>query len=584
VQNRQADLSTVQQPVINRLLGLSASEISPRWLANAIDVRVPAKLAATLATWPEIALLEHDVPTVSQGTSGDGYYGGDRRTSIEAQRFIGDGYVGSYGDGASEGSPVRIGNVAGCNASNNDLIPENHPGFKNTSGATRFYQDNVCSATVYNSCSAAGNPTGQTHDTVVMGVMAGGIENGQDPNYPGSHTSAQADRSGIAPGSQLEYYGTGGATCTTTAAAIAMQAAVGAGVDILNNSWNAGTNPGPSTDYSALNEQIQNAFAAGVVVVFSAGDSNGTTFSTTCNQGYPSNRPEVLSANGMDTVYTGTGGLQSNPTLLAGAWATSGCTIDAYAANGTTTYATTSNSVAAVADGQVGLSYYWNSTTSYGYSGNWVGSSFAAPMVAGAAGLLQSAWYQIGGTTFTNYTVMSNLMMLTDGYSFGSYSDGGTGRLSGGTSQYSGTGRLQLHVPVYTDFSNSNWGWEWTAAQVTPGQTYTYQATYPLTDSSGDVVQHFRTAFFWQEKDLTKVADIDLYIDAVNSSGTVCSSAFAYQDDESIINAVHVLHADIPTCALPYGWLQVRINVYGMPANQTRTLYISDSFDSDSGY
>jgi hypothetical protein len=125
---------------------------------------------------------------------------------------------------------------------------------------------------------------------------------------------------------------------------------------------------------------------------------------------------------------------------------------------------------------------------------------------------------------------------------------------------------------------------EWTAAQVSPGQTYTYQSTYPLTDSSGNEVQRARVAFFWQETDLTKVADIDLYIDAVDSSGNVCDSGFASQDDESIINAVHVLRSDIPTCAQPYGWLQVRINAYGMPANQTRTLYVSDAFDSESGY
>jgi hypothetical protein len=94
----------------------------------------------------------------------------------------------------------------------------------------------------------------------------------------------------------------------------------------------------------------------------------------------PSPGAKRMSATACSRSSTRTRSESSRSTLATDPhpFATSGCTVDAYESDGVTTYATTSNSVGAVADGQVGLSYYWNSTTNYGYSGNWVGSSFSA--------------------------------------------------------------------------------------------------------------------------------------------------------------------------------------------------------------
>jgi hypothetical protein len=147
--------------------------------------------------------------------------------------------------------------------------------------------------------------------------------------------------------------------------------------------------------------------------------------------------------------------------------------------------------------------------------------------------------------------------------------------LSGGTSVYSGAGREQMRLPVY-GFPSGSWQWSWWGTNLSPHQTYT--KTVPAN------IQNYRLAFFWEESNLTKVADIDVYIDALNASGQVCQSSFAVQDDESIINAVHVKRSDIPACALPNGQLQVRFNVYGMPAGQTRKILGSDLWDNEPTY
>jgi hypothetical protein len=89
---------------------------------------------------------------------------------------------------------------------------------------------------------------------------------------------------------------------------------------------------------------------------------------------------------------------------------------------------------------------------------------------------------------------------------------------------------------------------------------------------------------FWQETDLTKVADIDMYVDALDSSGNVCASHFANQVDYSIINALHIKRADIPSCALPNGSLQVTYYGYAVPPGQSRQVWTSWLWDNEPGY
>lgn len=601
ISQRQSDLAPSQKPVLEKLAAMSLTG-APIWLANIIDVTAPAYLAPTLATWPEIGSLQHAMPVEAQGNPvGAGYYGGDRRAAIQAQRLLNSmptPFTGAKGDSANSSQPVRLGDVGWYTDNNGNLntVPVNHPGFlKTLRGSSRFYADQDCNSITKN-CVASTDPTKQTHDTVVMGVMAGAITAGQDPNFTGTNTSAQIDRSGIAPNAQIQYYHMG--TTNSADIAYAFQQAVADGVDILNNSW--GFVPGsgfapPSFDLSGLNEIIQNAYNAGVLAVVSSGDNNTTAlapgFSTTCNETYPANRPEVLSVGGTATVYNSSGTTNSSVSMAPSAWATSGCAVNAL--NSAGQYVTEpNNAIGPVAPGVVGLNYFETSPpATYGYTAgtsanNWTGSSFAAPIVAGAAGLLRHAFLVDvpSGGVRQNFWLKTDLTMLTDGYNFSNYSDNGTGFLSGGTSVYSGTGHLQMHSPDDGSFANP-WGWEWGSATIGPNQGFSEVLTASIASQSGlHPTQHLRIALFWEETDLTHVADIDMAVDALNPSQVVCDSGFVFQNDESIINSVHATAANIPSCALPNGFLQFRFYSYAIPTGQTRTVYYSILQDTDTGY
>jgi hypothetical protein len=93
---------------------------------------------------------------------------------------------------------------------------------------------------------------------------------------------------------------------------------------------------------------------------------------------------------------------------------------------------------------------------------------------------------------------------------------------------------------------------------------------------------HFRLAFYWQEPDESQVADIDVYLDGMESDGvTVCSSGFVTQNDESINNAIHITSANVPSCA---SYIRIRIVAYGIPSGQSRVVYESDLVDNDSDW
>jgi len=87
IRAREADLAPAQASVVARLNAMGAEIVGTRWLANAIDIRIPAKLALQIASMTDVLYVEHGMPLIQSGTPGDGSYGGDRRTAVHAERL-----------------------------------------------------------------------------------------------------------------------------------------------------------------------------------------------------------------------------------------------------------------------------------------------------------------------------------------------------------------------------------------------------------------------------------------------------------------------------------------------------------------
>ena len=146
--------------------------------------------------------------------------------------------------------------------------------------------------------------------------------------------------------------------------------------------------------------------------------------------------------------------------------------------------------------------------------------------------------------------------------------------LAGGVSPYSGTGRLRLDYPASSSFPSGSWGWTWGSGSFSSHTVYER-----LIAAS---IQSYRLGFYWEETDESHVQDIDIYLDAVESDGaTVCSSGFAYQDDLSINNAIHIQAADIPSCAV---YIQIRFVAAAMPSGTSRVVYSSDLWDEETSW
>jgi len=387
----------------------------------------------------------------SREGSHSGYDGLDNREGMRTVDFMNAGYKGGTGNYYVGSSPVRIGILesgtpdrsSSCNEEN--WFFPNHPGFKSTLGLSRVKRYLNC---VGSTCSPAVPPSycGTTHGQRVAKIAVGSIEDGQDPLFPGSNTLDQKYRSGMAPRASIYLYRAQGTTCAEIAAAI-NDASI-QGVDVLNHSYRVSCDSAPdqcmqNCNCGGVNTAIRNSTEAGMLHVAAVGNypwwnpNTGVLLQAdpgsagACNVGYPAQNRDTLAVGGVgdvDTPTYDTVGVGSISRRGGKAVKINGATVaDAYSL------------VDLVAPYNIALYYTDDGYDTYNRSG----TSYAAPAVAGAAGIMRTAFRSLGYTGINARLLHATMMVMGDGFA----GDLGV-KTNADFDERSGAGRVHMHYPA----------------------------------------------------------------------------------------------------------------------------------------
>ncbi|MCC6900735.1 MAG: hypothetical protein IT377_17275 [Polyangiaceae bacterium] len=479
INQRRTDLVAAQKPLVDWLLARGASAVESFWSTNQLSATIPAGLAPELAT--QKGVTELSLPTTF--VEGVSYSGSQSKNGTLLTDFYAvsiDGRAGSR----SGGGDIRIGIYEPASIVNRD-----HVGWRDWAGGpSRIQIVRDCTQT---SCPSTSATTTNNHGTLVTWAAAGSIEQGQDSAYPGTDTVAQRERSGHLKEAAIYFY-KGGDNLSYKRA---INQAVADGVDVFNHSGggDAPTICNPSANPDGVNQTLQAAVSAGMVVTACGGNSG----STSCKAWWPGFRTETLGVNGLDSYDAtwdyGYLGMLSDasrggvPILVGG------------------TYASTTYGIDLVAPGR--LTSWFSHTGSTGYASTEpaaAGCSVASPVVAGAVGALRNSFQAVGWPTQYAEGLMVNMLALGDGW------DADTGQKRNVyMSNLSGAGRIRMHWPSAQNLT-SPWGWGWRSFTIHQGET----VKWPVWDSGPEssAVQQWKWAAFWMESDLNNVADIDFQV------------------------------------------------------------------------
>ncbi|MFZ1865007.1 MAG: S8/S53 family peptidase [Polyangiales bacterium] len=324
-------------------------------------------------------------------------------------------------------------------------ILSGHPGWQDwTSGPSRVRIESVCGDPPGNGyCTLWQDPPNYPdrafHGTWVASIAAGDITQGQDPNV--TNSLQRKRRSGIAPEASLFYL----SVITTGDLATAIAWAFLWGADVINLSMaiqDCGC--GAAADCGGVNDVIRWVTEGGALVVAAAGNlsPDGTpqcTATPTCNVCYPATRPEVISVGNVDTPGSidydvaqiaddsSTGWVRAGVGGQYGGYFPDGVDIPAVslAAPGTRSL------YFGDFDPDAGIYTYGTEEHS--------GTSFAAPVVSGGAGLVRE---ELGSSVADARMLKAQVLAMGDGTG----AEEPTAGVKVGTSEvYGPAGKVKFH-------------------------------------------------------------------------------------------------------------------------------------------
>ena len=275
-----------------------------------------------------------------------------------------------------------------------------------------------------------------------------------------AHSTAwERARTGMAPEASAVLFGLTKSGSASASFTDMFDDSIDLNLDISSNSWGWGDTTCDLESSSALEDEIEDAYDDGVLVVFSAGNVGGDS-ATACQIRDPADTPKVLTVNAYDA---GEAGCVSNPSTRClldrdscsdGMGGTRGCSARGgadveVAGRGPRTNAV--SIVDLVAPNNVsGITYPSSGTGTDGSpNGGFVGTSAAAPHVSGLAALVKS-WYLHQGQTWVNSPGRLQTIMLAmgDRHFSGDPSSGTTwtSQLAATPDKWYGVGRARLRL------------------------------------------------------------------------------------------------------------------------------------------
>jgi hypothetical protein len=426
------------------------------WIDNSFQVVVDGPELACLRQ--QDAVLRVDmVPTYRN----EGNAGSEIRDALQATQFISVGYTGDNG-----ANPSWIAGVIDSHKWDYD-----HPAFDTcwiSCGPRIIQKFKDIGAGIGSEPFDEIPHTGNSHAMTVLTQLAADLEEGQDPSISSQN---RVDYSGVAPDVDI-------VTFPKSEVVASIQQAILIGLDSLNMSFGSGA----CNRFSGTVDDVNSAYKAGIFVTKSAGNNGRASACTATNPG---------AAAGAFVV----GGYGKGQTPMVSGTLTAG------SASGGLTWSSG------------GVTYNWNlidavapcgrqdPTTAQlddDYRTSGCGTSYAAPLVNGAALDFKDSIYDIWGSTWASRVSILHAGLLVMGdrqLNSGSPSQGTT------FDRDWGAGRLRMRLPTDAGL-DTPWKWRLLYFDLGAGETAVIKVNKQADDSNPAIstdVDRLRAAIWWYE-------------------------------------------------------------------------------------
>ncbi|MEM1204402.1 MAG: S8 family serine peptidase [Acidobacteriota bacterium] len=415
---RAATLETLAASLISDIERAGGDVLQRHPSVGWITVAVPPAALDWLVDRQDLALITSTLGRAEEQSIDQGDLRDESRT--EAARFWNQGHTGERSNSTRHG----FGDIT---------VAVVEPGYFEDE-ACAFYEGANCTGTSRiqerfrcddadgdgNLCEPTANfPTSDegSHGTKTAGAILGDYTDNQgcgqavgDSGWvSGCHSNDWERRAtGMTPEARLIYFGGYLSGFGSNSYADAFDDSIDRSVDMINNSWGLTAGRCNEVTTQIYEEELENAFDDGILVVTSAGNNNGAT-AASCNVNSPADVIKSLTINAFDTNWDTCDDDYNLCPLAYGASARGGgdAIIDGV------TYANALTMIDLVAPGGYRMALgpdgaYGESNESYG------GTSSAAPIVTGLAALVKD-WYLSNGLTWINSPGRLHTVMLAMG-------------------------------------------------------------------------------------------------------------------------------------------------------------------------